>query len=160
MQTLVEECARELMEATPQLMQFFREEMRAGRTADLTVPQFRTLVWLRRHPGCGLGELAEGMGLSDPSMSKLVDVLVRRGLVSRIASREDRRRVILTLTAAGQDMLLAARKAAAQSFTQRLSGLSGNELSQVAATLRTLRALFQPRDAGYAPEAPARPADQ
>ncbi len=160
MKTLIDECARELMEAVPQLMQFFREEMRAGRAGDLSVPQFRTLVWLRRHPKCGLGDLAEGMGLSAPSMSKLVDALVRRGMVSRISSREDRRRVILSLTPGGEGLLRIARASAAQAYSQRLAGLSGAELEQVTASLRTLRALFLPRDAGYAPQPPAGPTSE
>lgn len=159
MQSLVQDCARELVETTPQLMQFFREQMRAGRAADLTVPQLRTLAWLRRHPGCGLGEVAEGVGLSAPSMSKLVDALVRRSLVSRVQGREDRRRVDLTLTAAGQDMLAAARESATHAYALRLSGLSGNELSLVAAAVHTLRTLFQPHDTGYSAERPEPPTD-
>lgn len=160
MSTLVESCARELMEATPQLMQFLREEMRAGRNPDLTVPQFRCLVWLSRHPGCGLGEAAEGVGLSDPSMSKLVDGLVRRGLATRAPGQEDRRRVALDLTAAGAGLLAECRAGAAQAFARRLAGLPAAELAQVAATLRTLRALFTPRAAGYGPDRPARPQDR
>ncbi len=155
METLVESCARELVEAAPQFMQFFREEMRAGRGADLSVPQFRCLAWLNRHPGCGLGEVAEGMGLSDPSMSKLVDGLVRRGLVARAPGREDRRRVVLDLTGAGAGLLAECRAGAAQAFARRLAGLPEAELAQVAATLRTLRSLFTPRAAGYGPPAQA-----
>jgi DNA-binding MarR family transcriptional regulator len=157
MSALVESCAREFMEATPQFMQFFREEMRAGRNMDLSVPQFRALAWLNRHPGCGLGEVAEGMGLSDPSMSKLVDGLVRRGLVARVAGREDRRRVALSLTAAGTGLLADARRAAAQAYVQRLAGLPEAELERIAQSLRILRALFTPRAPGYRPDASPRP---
>lgn len=155
MTTLVESCARELVEATPQFMQFLREEMRAGRGEDLSVPQFRCLAWLNRHPGCGLGEVAEGMGLSDPSMSKLVDGLVRRGLVARAPGLEDRRRVVLDLTGAGAGLLAECRAGATQAFARRLAGLPEAELAQVAATLRTLRRLFTPRAPGYGPQAQA-----
>lgn len=151
MTTLAESCARELMEATPQFMQFFREEMRAGRGADLTVPQFRCLALLRRNPGCGLGELAERIGLSDPSMSKLVDGLVRRGLVARAPGLDDRRRVALALTEAGAGLLAAARDAATSAYARRLAELPEADLAQVAATLRTLRSLFPPRARGYEP---------
>lgn len=151
MPTLVESCARELLDVAPQLMQVFREEMRAARTPDLSTPQFRTLAWLRRHPGAGLGELAECIGLSNPAMSKLVDGLARRGMVARTQSLNDRRRVDIVLTDAGLALLRDCREAAAKAFALRLANLAPAELDTVSAALGSLRALFQPRAHGHGP---------
>ena len=43
-------CAERLLAIVPTLMQALRVEMRAGRSSDLTVPQFRILVFFQIHP--------------------------------------------------------------------------------------------------------------
>jgi DNA-binding MarR family transcriptional regulator len=52
-----------------------------------------------------IGELAARLQLKHHSMVELVDRLARRGYVARIAGPEDRREVIVRLTAAGARVL-------------------------------------------------------
>ena len=93
MYTSPEECARQVLEAVPLVMLAIRTEMRRHRGSDLSVPQFRVLVYLNRHAGASLSDIAEHMGLTLPSMSKMIDGLVLRGLVLRRTNPADRRRV-------------------------------------------------------------------
>lgn len=72
------------------------------------------LVHVQAWPGGSVGDLAAVVGLSQPATVRLVDRLVRQGLVRREAGR-DRRTVSLVLTAAGSesaDAVLAAREEA------------------------------------------------
>ncbi|HRW47893.1 MAG: MarR family transcriptional regulator [Caldilinea sp.] len=97
-------CARAILDTVPAIVQAIRVEMRLERMHDLSVPQFRTLAYIGRQPGCSLTDVAEFIGLTAPTMSVLINGLVERGLVHRAASLLDRRRVVLNLTDAGAQM--------------------------------------------------------
>ena len=140
--TKAKSCAERLLSVAPLLMQTLRVEMRAGRPPELTVPQFRTLVFYRNHPGDALSQAAEHLGLGLPSASKLVEGLVARGLLKRSTSTEDRRRVVIALTGQGLHVLRSSRDAAAAVFARRLQGLSDLELDVMFAVLGTLETVI------------------
>lgn len=119
-------------------MQTLRVEMRAGRPPELTVPQFRCLVFFHHHPGAALSQAAEHLGLGLPSASKLAEGLVSRGLLVREHSARDRRRTVIALTPRGEGVLESAREAATAVFTRRLSGLTEVELDVVHSVLGLL----------------------
>ncbi len=79
----LDECARQLLDTTPQIMRFIRAEMRSHRGHDLSVPQFRTLTFINRNPEASLSNLANHLGLTLPSTSKLVDGLVNQKIITR-----------------------------------------------------------------------------
>jgi DNA-binding MarR family transcriptional regulator len=116
--------------------------MRAARQHDLSVPQFRTLAFLSRHPGSSLSAAAEFIGLTLPTMSVLVDGLVQRGLIDRTADRQDRRRVLLTLTLDGERQHKQALDSAAAWLVEVLKPLDEAERSVVVQALEVLRPLF------------------
>jgi DNA-binding MarR family transcriptional regulator len=142
MDTSSEECAREMLEVVPMIMRVIRSQMRSHRTRDLSVPQFRTLNFLARHQGASLSDVAEHIGLTRPSASKLIDGLVERGLVSRRGSLVDRRRVRLGLTNPGRVTLRAAWAAAQADLASRVAALPSGEQASVEQAMRTLRLLF------------------
>ena len=138
-----EACARELMEAVPPVMRFLRAEMRRHRGARMSVPQFRTLALLGRMPGSSLSDVAAHLGVTRPTASALVDRLVRQGLVGRVQHPQERRRVALSLTRAGQALLERARAHTRASVARKLSGLTSEELGCLAEGLALLRAVFE-----------------
>jgi DNA-binding MarR family transcriptional regulator len=142
MQTSTEECAHEVLEVVPLVMRIVRTEMRRGRATGISVPQFRTLLFLERQPGASLTAVAEYLGLTLPSMSALVEGLVERKLVDRSAAASDRRRVTLALTARGQSTLAAARQATLAQLAKKLAELSPAGRAAVVQGLETLRVLF------------------
>ncbi len=143
-----EDCAREMLEVVPMIMRVIRSQMRSHRTPELSVPQFRTLTFLDRHRGASLSDVAEHIGLTRPSASKLIDSMVARGLVSRKGSRVDRRRVRLALTNRGRVTLRAARAAAQSDLADRLAALPSGERVAVGQGMRILRLLFGSSAAG------------
>lgn len=138
------DCAKELLEAVPLVMQAIRVEMRSRRTPDLTVPQFRTMVFLNKFPGTALSDLAEYVGLSLPSMSKMIDGLVGKGLVSREGCARDRRRIALALTPRGKAILRKARQGTQEALAGRIGALSQPERQDLLHSLKNLRLLFLP----------------
>lgn len=135
-------CAQHLMDVTPHIMQAVRHEMRRHRPSDYSVPEFRTLSYIERHRGTSLTEVAEHIGLSKPSLSKIVTRLEAQGSIKRRAAADDKRRHTLSLTAHGQRSLDQIEQAALRSVAGRLAGLEKEELGVVAHALELLRPAF------------------
>ncbi len=69
---------------------------------ELSAPQFWTLVRVLENEGCSLGELAQRARIDEPTASRVVFALSRRGLVRSEVDPSDRRRSRLTMTAEGR----------------------------------------------------------
>ena len=144
MRGLYEECAQDILEIVPQIMQFIRVEMRSQRTPDLTVPQFRTLAFINRNPGASLSEVAEHIGITLPSASKLADGLVGRALITRQEASEDRRRITLEITPEGKALLNAAFQGEQASLAKGLQVLAPEELAVVRRAMQVLYPIYFP----------------
>lgn len=138
---LAGQCARELLAGIPGVMRFLRSHMRENR-AELTIPQFRALVLLNLVERPSLSELADHLGLSLPAASRMVDLLVRRGLVQRKSGTKDRRRILLLLTPAGRQTFRAAHQGAQAALAEHLQTLSRNELSRLESGMKVLSHAF------------------
>lgn len=141
-QSSVGECAREVLDVVPLAMRVIRAELRKHGAREVSVPQFRTLVYLNRHEGASLSEVAEHIGLTLPSMSVLVDGLVVRGLVIRQTHHEDRRRMTLGLTERGRKAFRVAHEATASYLEDKLGQLSATERAKVIEAMRVMRRVF------------------
>lgn len=137
-----EECAAEILDAVPEVMRFIRTQMRWYRGSDLSVPQFRTLVFLSRHAGASLSALAEHLGLSLPATSRLVEGLVRKSLAVRRVPRGNRRVVALSISARGARTVLAARQATEKRLRDAVAPLPSGDCAMIRCALRTLREEF------------------
>lgn len=139
------ECAKTILDVTPNIIQAIRFEMRYGRNYDLTVPQFRTLAYIQRNPGASLSAAAEFIGLTLSSMSILVNGLVERGLVERVTSSQDRRRIHLTLTEIGSEHHRQALDNTQRRLAEVVAGLTDEQRTGVVQSLELLRPLFLAR---------------
>lgn len=137
-----EGCARELLGAVPMIMRFIRSEMRRHRQMELSVPQFRALIFVNQHEEPSLSELAEHVGLSLPAASRMVDLLVRRGLMQREARPENRRSISLSLTGQGKTTFRKARQATQRALARQFKALEARELLLVSDAMQVLHATF------------------
>jgi DNA-binding MarR family transcriptional regulator len=137
------DCACELLEVVPMIMRHIRLEMRRSRGSDLTVPQFRTLAYLTSHDGASLSDLADHIGLTLPSTSKLVDGLVERKFVHRKMCADDRRRMTLTLTGNGRAAWSTAYQAAQSYLAGKMAAVSQVDQDAIKHALTILRPIFQ-----------------
>lgn len=69
---------------------------------DLTPPQIHSLLWLRLDGPLGMGALAQRLGITEKTVTGIVDRLVRRGLLLRKRGDHDRRVVHCLLTRPGE----------------------------------------------------------
>jgi MarR family transcriptional regulator for hemolysin len=142
MTKLLDTCARELMDTAPKIVQAIRIEMRRGHGTDLSIPQFRTMAFVQHNADASLSDLADHLGLTLPSASKLVDGLVKQKLISRQESVLDRRRLTLVLTPDGESIVHSAREGALANLTKIISHLSKDELVTIHQAMELLSPLF------------------
>src|SRR6266478_7216747 len=106
------EVAEAVLEITLLVTRLVTPEVRRLRPKRLSLSHVRALGFLDANPDADLSAVADYVGLTLPGMSTLVDGLVRRGLVARLAAPRDRRRLRLRLTRAGKGALRTALAAA------------------------------------------------
>ncbi len=111
--------------------------------AQVTPAQYDALTFIHRHGGCSAKALSEGLRISIPSSTRLVDRMVRKALVDRRESGVDRRLVHLSLTEAGVGVLQAVREARITRLQRALMTLAVDERAQLHGLLeRFLRAVL------------------
>jgi len=121
-----------------------RRQMRSH-CGGLSMPQFRTLVRVNREPQASLSSVAEHLGSSLSTVSRIVSGLVDKGLVVRRGGPAgDRRRMSLTLTARGRAVLARARRGTQQRMEQVLGQLSLRQSADVLAAMGVLKTVFEP----------------
>jgi DNA-binding MarR family transcriptional regulator len=126
----------------PVLLRLARELRKETEQLGITARQ-ATLLWLvKQSPGLSLAELAAEEGISPPALSGHVDRLERAGLIERVRSSEDRRRVGLRLTDEGARLLKRVRARRTTWLTDRLGALEPAELEAIARAIPALQRLL------------------
>jgi DNA-binding MarR family transcriptional regulator len=130
-------------ELRPILVRLGRELRKETAQLGVTGGQVTLLYLISQNPGIGVGELAEYERIATPTASGLVDRLERAKLVERLRSETDRRRVGLTITAAGRRKLVAVRARRTVWLTERLQRLAPAERASIETAIAPLRSLLQ-----------------
>ena len=111
---------------------------------ELTLPETSALARLDRGGPATPGALAKQEQISPQSMGATLAALEARGLVARRADPGDGRRAVMSLTAAGRQVLQDKRAARTQQLAQALSaGFTPAELGQLMAATPLLERLAQ-----------------
>lgn len=109
--------------------------------SDLTASQASALARIEQAGSLRLTALAELEGISSATMNKVVDSLVRRGLIERIADPLDGRAHLLQLGAEGNDLLLEIRARNTESLRGAIGALSERERETIRETIPALEHL-------------------
>lgn len=127
-------------ETVPPLWNSIRYHIRATATAkfDISVEQFHVLRYVRRGTD-SVSELATAKNISRPAISQAVEILVKKGLLTRVPSKEDRRCVDLVLTEAGNHLLDTVFKETRGWMKERMGELSPEELETVARAMEIMK---------------------
>jgi len=127
-------------ETVPPLWNIVRSHIRATATAkfDISVEQFHVLRYVRRGKD-SMSELATAKNISRPAISQAVDVLVKKGLLTRVQSTEDRRYVDLALTDAGNNLLDTVFQETRKWMKERMCELSTEELKTMVNAMEVMK---------------------
>ena len=117
----------------------------------LTIPQIVTLYQLNDTDGCTAGGLAQRVYLSQATMTGIIDRLEKRGLVTRYRCVDDRRRVIISLTEEGREVVKIMPKPLQDQFINRLAVLPQTEQSAIADTLSRIVSMMEADDLDASP---------
>jgi DNA-binding MarR family transcriptional regulator len=95
---------------------------------DLPMGQFKAIATITMLGPQPVGELGRRLGISEPAASLLVGKLEERGLAARVRDEEDRRRILVTATEAGDELAARLRQGREEQVQQWLGQLSDDEL--------------------------------
>lgn len=121
-----------------------RQLRQAQADGELTVPQTAALARLDRGGPATASALARLEQISPQSMGATLGALEARGLVERRPDPADGRRVVLSVTDAGLQVLRSRRTARAEQLARALSaGFTRSELRQLMAAAPLIERLAQ-----------------
>ena len=141
---LLEQAIDRFWETVPPVWNMVRSHIRATATVDfdITVEQFHVLRYVRKGPG-SMSELATAKNISRPAISQAVDVLVKKGLLTRVQSTQDRRYVELALTEAGNNLLDSVFKETRKWMKSRMCDLTAEELETIAKAMEVMKKMLE-----------------
>jgi len=121
-----------------------RRLRQVGVPGELTVPETSALARLDRNGPATSSELARVEQISPQSMGATLSALEARGLVMRDPDARDGRRIVLSVTEAGRQLLRDKRDARTEHLARALAaGFTREELAQLMAAAPLLERLAQ-----------------
>ncbi len=104
---------------------------------DMTLPQFRALVFVAQHEPAPSGALAQALGVHPSTTTRLVDRLEAKNLIARHTSPNDRREIHLELTPTGRDIVEHVTEARRRDLESILERLTPADRAALTRTLNT-----------------------
>lgn len=98
------------------------------------------------------GDLARRERVSAPTMTRIVDGMVRDGLVRRTPSPDDRRAIVLAATRRGRSLIERGRSRRIQRLAHELSALAENDLRTLEKAVAVLLRLEDTQQAAHQEE--------
>ena len=126
----------------PIVLRVARELRKETEQFGVTSRQATLLALVKTNPGLTLRGLAEAEAISAPALSEQVDRLERAGLLRRLRSEVDRRRVGLELTPDGERLLRSIKERRTTWLAERLSALDPDALRAIEGAIGPLRELL------------------
>ena len=105
---------------------------------DLTVDQALTLIVLDKHPALSQQEIAELVFKDKASMTRIIELLVKKDFIVRAMHSVDRRKYELRISAKGRHAIAALTDTIRLNQQTALAGLTDAELTQFFATLQKI----------------------
>ncbi len=149
----------DLMDRTDDSLIALRRIMRAtelyarelAHSAGLTPAQLRVLQIVDEKGSATPKALAKQMGVSQATITTLVDKLVSRDQVRRVPSETDRRQTNVTITPSGHETLVNAPDALQQKFVREFEDLQEWEQAMLVAALERVASMLDAEEIDAAP---------
>jgi DNA-binding MarR family transcriptional regulator len=110
------------------------------KTEDLSMTQYNVLRILRGAPdGLSCGEISNRMITRDPDITRLLDRLEKRGLISRSRETRDRRTVMARITPEGLALLARLDEPVQEAHREQLGHLGEKRLRELSELLTACR---------------------
>ena len=113
----------------------------------LTMTQLRVLFLLRAEGGASAGAMAEALKVAPSTLTRIVDRLVRQGLVRRETDDGDRRLVRHYLSARGASTVEELERSGRARINEVMDRLSAPQLERLVSALEDLTAALDAQEA-------------
>jgi DNA-binding MarR family transcriptional regulator len=133
--------AAHLLDTIPAIMNEWRKVMNDGLPQGLTVNQYRVLYFV----STGFESqclMAKHLGVTAAAMSKMVDGLVEKKMITRKGHLEDRRHIILSISASGKKIVKQMRLQVEKRMQAHLDVLATSQQKEIEKALITLQSVF------------------
>jgi DNA-binding MarR family transcriptional regulator len=108
---------------------------------DVSLTSMSTMSTLERSGPRRITDLAAVEGVTQPSMTALVNLLERAGLVERQGDPTDKRVALVVLSTKGQEFVRGRRQRGAEAFEQSIKKLTADETALLIAAIPALERL-------------------
>ena len=117
----------------------FRAFARHTGEAHLKPGRYAAMAIIHNNPGIAPGALGRAIGRDKSTVTPLIQELQRHALVAREIAADDRRRIMLRLTAQGEAALKSLRQHARE-HDRKLDALIGDKKTELVALLKKITA--------------------
>lgn len=136
--------ATQILSVLPMVSQTITASLR-NHPDPIAINQVMVLRTLAERP-FNLSDLAKEHSVSLPTMSNTISRMVKQGWVTRVRSEQDRRMVLIELTAVGYTRLHSIFEHLASTITTLLSTLSPAERVKLTRGLSLIETIFTPQE--------------
>jgi DNA-binding MarR family transcriptional regulator len=105
---------------------------------NISFPQFFLLTYLSSEEYLTMSDIAKKMGHSTAAATGLVDRLEKLGYVERVHAAEDRRKIMVRITAKGVELVSKMRSEIASDLAGILAGMDEDQAEAVEHTKRAI----------------------
>jgi DNA-binding MarR family transcriptional regulator len=142
---------RKALDAFRHIVQALRGGREGGQRTGLSSAQLFALQQIGDHPNASVNEIAALTFTHQSSVSVVIQRLVRRRLVAKVPSSDDRRRHRLALTVKGRRLLRRAPTAVQEHLIAAIAALPAADRRVLARALGEIARLVTPHDAAPHP---------
>jgi DNA-binding MarR family transcriptional regulator len=121
------------------LLRRVRSEDRASGVGPAQLSALSVLVFGGR---MSLGDLAAAEQVRPPTMVRIVQALGEEGLAAAKPDTQDRRKIVISPTTRGRELMLQARQRRVRALAQLITSISKNEQEQLREAVGTIRQLL------------------
>lgn len=104
----------------------------------ITIDQWLVIKAILENPGVSQQELAEMVFKDTASVTRIIELLVKAGYMSRETDPSDRRKTILTVNKEGIEVIESVQAIVLENRARALNGLSPEALEKTNNTMKTI----------------------
>lgn len=116
----------------------FAQRRLAEADFDVTIDQWLVLNSIAEKPDISQLEIAEKVFKDAASVTRIIELLIKKNYLKRDAHQKDRRRFTLQITKEGKAMIKSVSKIVEQNRAIALNGLTEKDLNHMRQTLNTI----------------------
>jgi DNA-binding MarR family transcriptional regulator len=133
--------ASQLFDAVARIVAGVQQPRKDATRAGVTRSQLAALRILAQRESCTMQELAASVGVTSPTMTSTVKLLVKKGYVDRRHGEQDWRTVRISISPSGREAQQHALDQRVLAFAEAVQSLSAEQRAMLMVSLPALRAL-------------------